>query len=183
MWTEYGLDGVDALRIILSTIAFYVIILLIVRFLGQRALATLSSFDLAAIIALGAIMGRAILGDSPTAVAGVLSLVTLVALQAVTGQLRRHVRGAWLVNSPPVILMAGPRMIAANLTRAHVVEDEVLSALRLAGIRHLDEVACVTLEPTGRISVLRTGESIDPALLAGAVGLEHMPAGMLRDRA
>ena len=58
MWTEYGLDWIDAIRVVVSCIVFYGGVLLLVRVLGQRTLASLSSFDLAAIIALGAINKR-----------------------------------------------------------------------------------------------------------------------------
>ena len=175
MWAEFGLDWIDAARVVASSIVFYVAVLLLVRFFGQRTLATLSSFDLAAIIALGAVIGRAILGDTPTLVAGLIGLVTLLSLQALTGQLRRTTRVARMVNSPPVLLMAGPRLLDDNLARAHIISSEVYSQLRLAGVRSRGEVACVILEPTGQISVLRRGEKIDRVLLEGVVGIELLP--------
>ncbi len=175
MWAEFGLDWVDAARVVVSAIAFYVAVLLLVRFLGQRTLSSLSSFDLAAIIALGAVIGRAILGDTPTLLAGLLGLTTLLALQAITGELRRNRKAATIVNSPAVLLMAGPRLLDENLKRSHIVSSEVYSKLRMAGVRSLEEVACVILEPTGQISVLKRGEKIDPALLVGVVGAELVP--------
>lgn len=179
MWAEYGLDAVDAARVVISCIVFYGAILLLVRFLGQRTLASLSSFDLAAVIALGAVIGRAILGDTPTLFAGLLGLATLLVLQALTGQLRRVRSAAKIVNSPPVLLMAGDQLLEDNLARAHVVAEEVHSRLRLAGIRQPAEVACVILEPTGEISVLRRGQRIDPSLLTGVRGAERLPSSLL----
>lgn len=176
MWAEYGLDWFDAIRVIVSCIVFYGGVLLLVRVLGQRTLATLSSFDLAAIIALGAVIGRAILGDTPTLFAGLLGLATLLILQAVTGQIRR-VRGASrVVNSPAVVLMAGTEILHDNLARAHVIVDEVHSRLRQSGLRSASEVACVILEPTGAISVLKRGELIDKAMLRGVKGADRIPA-------
>ena len=179
MWHDYGLTWADALRVVISAIALYAAVLLVIRVLGQRTLASMSSFDMAAIIALGAVIGRAILGYTPTLAAGLLGLVTLLALQAITGQIRRLRRGAQLVNSRPVLLMAGQEMLRDNLARSHVVEEEVRAKLRLAGIRHPSEVACVVLESTGQISVLRRGQPIDPALLDGVAGAERMPQGLL----
>jgi len=175
MWTEYGLDWVDAIRVVVSCIVFYGGVLLLVRVLGQRTLASLSSFDLAAIIALGAVIGRAILGDTPTLFAGLLGLATLLILQAVTGQVRRFRRAARVVNSPAVVLMAGDELLLDNMARSHVVADEVYSKLRLAGVRNRSEVACVIMEPTGQISVLRRGAPLDDDLLRGVVGAERIP--------
>src|SRR5699024_12388842 len=77
-WMEYGFNGADAIRVVISCIAFYFGITLLLRIFGQRTLASLSSFDLAAIIAMGATIGRAILGDTPTLGAGTLGLATLL---------------------------------------------------------------------------------------------------------
>ncbi|MCW4460073.1 DUF421 domain-containing protein [Microbacterium sp. MPKO10] len=176
MWAEYGLDWFDTIRVVVSCIVFYGGVLLLVRVLGQRTLATLSSFDLAAIIALGAVIGRAILGDTPTLFAGLLGLATLLVLQAVTGQIRR-VRGASrVVNSPAVVLMAGSEILHDNLVRTHVIVDEVHSRLRQSGVRNASEIACVILEPTGAISVLKRGELIDTAMLRGVQGADRIPA-------
>lgn len=174
-WMEFGLDGIDAARIISSCIVFYFGIILLVRAFGQRTLANLSSFDLAAIIALGAIIGRAILGDTPTLLAGVLGLATLLVLQALTGKARHFHRIAGIVNSPAVVLMAGGELLTDNLARAHVDPAEVYSKLRMAGIRQRAEVACVILEPTGQISVTRRGTPIDEELLRGVIGAERIP--------
>ncbi|SMX88080.1 DUF421 domain-containing protein [Brevibacterium antiquum] len=174
-WLEFGLDGIDAVRIIVSSIAFYIGIILLVRVFGQRTLASLSSFDLASIIALGAIIGRAILGDTPTLFAGLLALATLLMLQALTGKARHFHQIASIVNSPAIVLMAGGELLTDNLARAHVDPAEVYSKLRMAGIRHRAEVACVILEPTGQISVTRRGAPIDDELLRGVIGAERIP--------
>lgn len=174
-WMEFGLDGIDAVRIIVSCIVFYIGIIILVRVFGQRTLASLSSFDLAAIIALGAIIGRAILGDTPTLIAGLLGLATLLVLQALTGKARHFRRIASIVNSPAVVLMAGSELLLDNLAKAHVDPAEVYSKLRMAGIRQRAEVACVILEPTGQISVTKRGVPIDEDLLRGVIGAERIP--------
>ncbi|MFD1213102.1 DUF421 domain-containing protein [Arthrobacter sp. GCM10027362] len=179
MWEDYGLGWADVLRIVVSAVALYAVVLLVIRVLGQRTLATMSSFDLAAVIALGAVIGRAILGYTPTLAAGLVGLVTLLALQALSGQIRRFRGAAHLVSSRPILLMAGRRMLRENMVRAHVAEEEMLAKLRLAGIRHTSEVACVVLESTGQISVLRRGQPISPGLLADVLGAEQMPAELL----
>lgn len=174
-WMEYGLNGIDAIRIIVSCLVFYFGIVLTLRVLGARTLTNLSSFDLAAIIAIGAIIGRSILGDTPTLAAGVLALTTLLILQALTGEGRRFglIRG--VVSSPAVVLMAGAQMLTDNLAKSHVDHEEVIAKLRSAGVRNRGEVACVILESTGQISVIRRGEPIDEDLLAGVIGADHIP--------
>jgi uncharacterized membrane protein YcaP (DUF421 family) len=87
-----GLSWPDAATVVVSTVGVYLAFLLLLRLAGQRALATMSSFDFAAAIALGAVMGRAILGYTPTLLAGLIGMATLFALQALFGVLRRSRR-------------------------------------------------------------------------------------------
>ncbi|WP_025778883.1 DUF421 domain-containing protein [Brevibacterium sp. VCM10] len=174
-WMEFGLDGVDAVRVVVSCVVFYVGIILLLRIFGQRTLSNLSSFDLAPVIAIGAIIGRAILGDTPTLVAGVLALATMLVLQALSGYSRRFGMLAKVVYSPAVVLMAGSEILTDNLARTHVDHDELVAKLRSAGIRNFGEVACVILESTGQISVIRRGAPIDEEMLADAIGAHRVP--------
>ncbi|WP_372697488.1 DUF421 domain-containing protein [Arthrobacter sp. JSM 101049] len=179
MWHEYGLTWADAGRVVVSAILLYVLVLALIRVMGQRTMASLSSFDLAAAVALGAVVGRAILGYTPTLAAGALGLLTLLVLQALTGQLRRFRPAEGLVNNRAYLLMAGTETVEENLRRTHISAAELTARLRLSGIRHRSEVACVILESTGQISVLRAGMPIEAALLEGVVGADRVPPSFL----
>ncbi|WP_417218397.1 YetF domain-containing protein [Arthrobacter sp.] len=180
MWHQYGLTWADAGRVVASAVVLYVLVLALIRVMGQRTMASLSSFDLAAAVALGAVVGRAILGYTPTLASGALGLLTLLVLQALTGQLRRFRAAAGLVSNPPYLLMAGSHAIDENLRRTHISGPELTARLRLAGVRQRAEVACVILESTGQISVLRAGVPIEPDLLEGVVGAEQVPSSYMQ---
>lgn len=76
--------------------------------------------------------------------------LTLFAVQAVAGEVRRLVKTAWPLK-------------------------ELLPKLRESGIRHRSEVACVILEPTGEVTVLRRGILLDRSLMLDVRGVEHVP--------
>lgn len=169
------LTPIEALTVVISTAALYWGFILIIRLLGQRALAQISSPDLATVVALGAVIGRAALGYTPTLGAGLLALATLFAMQALAGQVRRlslYPRG---LNNVPWLLMAGSKPVTDNLRRTHLSEEDLLAKIRLSGVRHRNQVACVILEPTGQISVLTRGVALDRGLLADVRGIEQMP--------
>lgn len=174
-----GITWLEALAVVLATAGMYVALLLIVRLLGQRILSSMSSFDLAAVITFGSVMGRAALGEAPRLAGGVIALLTLVVMQATVGQIRALRWGARAVTNQPVLLMAGPRILAENLKRCHVLPSELQSRLRMAGVRHPGEVSAVVLETSGTVSVLRRGEPIDPMLLSGVVGGSEVPEELL----
>lgn len=169
------LTPVEALAVVISTAALYWSFIIIIRVLGQRALAQISSPDLATVVALGAVIGRAALGYTPTLGAGILALATLFAMQALAGQVRRLSLYPRALNNVPWLLMAGSKPIAQNLHRTHLSEEDLLAKIRLAGVRHRNQVACVILEPTGQITVLARGVPLDRGLLADVRGIEHMP--------
>lgn len=169
----------EALAVVIGTAGMYVGMVVLIRVLGQRVLSGMSSFDAAAVIAFGSVIGRAALGESPVLAGGLLSLATLLAAQALLAQIRRRGGIHRSVSTPPVLLMAGSQVIEEHMRRCHVLPGELQSRLRLAGVRHHGEVAAVTFEPTGTISVLRRGEGVDPLLLSGVVGASLVPEELL----
>ena len=175
-----GITGLEGLAVVLGTAGMYLAMVVIIKLVGQRMLSSMSSFDVAAVIAFGSILGRAALGEAPRLAAGVLSLATLVVMQALAGLVRTVRRGGRLIVSEPVLLMAGSTVIEENMRHCHVVLAELQSRLRQAGIRHRGEVAAVVFEPSGALSVLRRDEGIDANLLEGVRGADLVPRELLR---
>ena len=165
---------------VLSAVGLYVAFLIMLRLVGQRAFAAMSSFDLAATIAFGAVMGRAVLGYTPTLLAGLLGMATLLVLQATSGVLRRNSRLDRSLTASPILLMADGAVLRDQLRKTKIVEDELRQQLRLAGIHRYEDVAALILEPTGGISVLRRGETIAPELLSDVCGRELLAAHHVR---
>jgi uncharacterized membrane protein YcaP (DUF421 family) len=179
MREQLGIDWQTAGLVVLSTVALYLVLVLCVRLVGQRSLATMSSFDLGCAIALGAVVGRTALLLDPTLLTGVVAIVTLFATQVTLVRARRSRWVDRLLNRPPVLLMAGDTPLRDNMRAAHVGEDELRQKLRLAGIRDLSEVGCVVLERTGAVSVVRRSEQLDPWLFSDVPGAERLvgPSG------
>ncbi|MGO1851199.1 DUF421 domain-containing protein [Microbacterium sp.] len=169
-----GISWLEAGAVALATIGMYLALVVLVRVLGQRMLSGMSSYDLAAVIAFGGIIARAALGESPRLGGGIVAIVTLVLLQALSGVIRRSTFGARLVVNRPVLLMAGPRVLERNMGRCHVSHPELNSRLRLAGVSHPDQVGAVVFEPSGALSVIRSGQSIDEGVFDGVIGAEEL---------
>lgn len=169
----------EAVVVVASTVTMYLALVVLVRILGQRMLSAMSTFDLAAIIAFGAVIGRTALGEIPHLAGGLLALITLVALQALVGALRALEIGGRAVSVRPRLLMAGGQIAWDQLRRSHVTLSELQSRLRIAGVHNYDEVAAVILESNGTISVLRRGQPIEPDLLRDVVGGDRVPPEFL----
>jgi uncharacterized membrane protein YcaP (DUF421 family) len=170
------ISPLEALEVVASATGVYLAFLLLVRLFGQRSIARMSTFDIAIVLTLGSAAGRVITGYTPTLTAGVVALVTLFVLRWLAQQAARTRLGAALLRDRPVLLMAGGALLEETLGRARVTAEEVLEALRVAGVRNRDEVACVVLEATGAVSVTKRGAPLERGLFAGLRDAERIPA-------
>lgn len=174
MWELFIVTPSEIVATVASTAVMYLAMVVLVRLLGQRVIASMSSFDVAAVIAFGAIIGRAALGDHPRLMSGIVALCTLVLMQAIVGAFRATRTGARVAAVQPVLLMVHGRPIPENLKRCHVSDAELRSRLRQAGVRDPAEVSAVVFEPSGGTSVIRVGEPIAASLMEGVAGAERL---------
>lgn len=169
--------GIELWRIpfvIASAVGIYLLFLLFVRVFGPRILGKLASFDAVVIVMFGAVAGRVILGHPPTLAAGAIGLLTLVCLEAVFGAVQ-HLRGfRHAISGDAILLVAHGELLHAHMRKAHVTTTNIYSAARKAGLTQLAQAKCIILEPTGELSIIREGTDMDPALLNGVVGREHI---------
>lgn len=177
-----GITGLQALAVVVGTVAMYAFLLLILRVIGQRVSARLSTHDMAAIIIVGAIAGRSTLGHTPTLAGGAIALVTLFLMRSVLGRMRHNPHGDSLINTPPIVVMARTDIFPDSLRHARVTEAELWMALRQAGVRNDDEIAAVVFEHNGQFSVLRTGVPIDPRILEHVDGADRIPREYIGDK-
>lgn len=159
--------------VLVSTVAVYVAVMALTRLAGVRSLAKMSSFDVAATVAVGSAVASTALGSTPLS-SGLLVLSLLYALQWAVAWLRHRGLLGGVVDNRPLLLMAGPHLVEADLRQAGVSPSEVWAALRQAGVLRRGDVRAVVMESTGDLSVLTGDVSMDEELLDGVRGREHL---------
>lgn len=162
-----GMEPLGAVAIVLSTCLLYAAFAFILEHFGQRLYASPSSFELAVVAVLGAIVGRAILGQVPTLSGGLLALVTLFLLEQLAGRVRRSERMRSRQRHRAVAVMVNGSVDRAQLHQRGLDETLLWSALRRAGVGHPSQVTLAVLERDGSISVLRSDLQVHPAALTG----------------
>lgn len=155
LWTDIGLT---VLTSVAATVVIYLALFSLVRVLGARTLANLSTFDFACMIAVGAVVGRTAVLSHPNLLTGIVALITLFSLQGVFGFARSRERGSRLVNPRPVVVVRDGAIDPAAMRRVRITEDEVRFAVRRAGLPGLAGVGLMVLEQNGTLSVVRAGE-------------------------
>lgn len=143
-----------------TTVAMYLTLLAAVRVAGRRTVAQLSAFDVIVTISLGSLLASTITSPDPSYVGATTAVCTLLALQMAVAFVRR--RSAWarrlLEFEPEEVARDGHLTLPTGVFSSQLSEDELRSRLRQHGVRDLDRVAVVLLEPSGRISVEPRGE-------------------------
>ena len=99
----------------------------------------------------------------------ILALAVLFLLRLFVARYRRHGLTKAVDNSP-LMLMDGPEILPEYLERAKITEADLLQSLRQKGITRLDQIQAVVMERDGSISVLKSGEPLDPYMLKGVKG-------------
>lgn len=166
MSEQFQISPETAVTVVVTTVAIYLAFIVLVRVLGPRSLTSMSSFDFAAVVALGAVIGRTVLLADPTLMIGIIALVTLFLMQGLLGMIRQNKRVDRLINRPPMLLVADGVLLRENMRRVRIAEDEIRQAMRRAGVRGLEDVQCVVLERNGAVSVIERGKPMGAWIMA-----------------
>lgn len=130
--------------------------ILMIRWIGKRAVGSLGSADILLIVAMGSAVGDAMLYPTiPLAVA--ICVITLIAgfqkLYVYLGVKYERVRK---ITHPPVLkLVQNGRLLTENFAVDEIDKNEVLMLLRQSGIRYLSEVEHAYYEQSGDLSIFK----------------------------
>ncbi len=139
---------------VVGTLAYAALVALL-RVSGKRTLAKLNAFDLVVTVALGSTFATVLLSKDVALAEGVLGFTVLAGLQWVVAWLSvRSARFGQLVKSEPRLLLHHGQFLESAMRAERVTHDEVLSALRSAGVTDPGQAGAVVLETDGSLSVI-----------------------------
>lgn len=166
-------------RTAVAGVIAYAALIVFLRVSGKRTLAKLNAFDLVVTVALGSTFSAVLTSKDLALADGVLALALLIALQYGVAWLT--IRASWferLVKSSPSTVFAEGRFVDDAMRRERLARDEVLAAVRSAGVHDLDRVHLVVLETDGSLSVLKeTAHSPGRAPLENVSGARQTKGG------
>jgi len=143
------------LRIVLSSVAVYLFIILAIRFFGKKELSQLSVFDLVFILLISnAVQNAMVLGDN-SLWGGLAAALSLFTVNYILKRLQlKFPKFGKLVQGDAIMLVYHGKIILSHLRMAGISEDEVMQTIREHGIATIAEVDLAVLEVDGNISVL-----------------------------
>ncbi len=94
------------IKVVLSVISIFTVMIVITRINGLRTFAKMSSFDFAATIAIGSVLASIVLNTNQSLVKGTIALACIVAFQSIFSWIRRKSKAMQhLISNDPVVLM------------------------------------------------------------------------------
>lgn len=143
-------------ELIARAVSVYVFLLLLLRLTGKRQVGQLSPFDFVLLLILSNAVQNSMNGGDNSLVGGLISAVTLVALNYGVGALTFRSRKAEaLLDGQPEVLVHNGRVCKGAMQKAQLTPQELDAALRRQGCQSVSEVRLAILEVNGAISVIK----------------------------
>lgn len=145
------------LEIAFRTTVIYVYTLILLRWLGGRAIGQLSMVEFLLVIALGSAVGDAMFSaDVPLLHAMLVITIVVVANKGLDALVARSAKAERVIDGVAKELVRDGVVCESFLMNADLSESELFRKLRTEGIEHLGQVAHAYLEPDGMLTVFRS---------------------------
>jgi uncharacterized membrane protein YcaP (DUF421 family) len=124
--------------VILRTLIVTLLILTIIRWLGNKGIGQLNSFELLIIIGIGSIIGDPMVYTEEISIPQAISAVVIIVvifkgIDYVTSRSKRFTR---ILVAQPVQLVKDGKYVVSGLKKARISDDEFKSLMRLNGIKN-----------------------------------------------
>ena len=162
-------------KILVSSIAGYLILIIYVRIAGKRSTAKMNNFDWIVTVAVGSILASMALLKDVAVTDGAFALALLLGFQYLltTATANWAWAGRLFVASPSILYSSG-QFHEKEMREQRVSESEILSAVRQQGIASLNEVRFVILEPNAEFSIVTLGQEGSPDTVETVPGYEKL---------
>jgi len=143
------------IRIIASTLAVYLFIVVAIRLFGKKELAQLSVVDLVFILLISNAVQNAMVGPDSTLLGGLVAASTLFLVNYLLKYLQyRFPKFGKIMEGDAVMLVYKGELLEAHMKKAKITEDELMEAVREHGVASVKDVDLAIMEVDGSISIL-----------------------------
>ncbi len=140
---------------VLRAVAVYVLVMLLVRISGKRAVGQFTPFDLVLLILIGNAVQNGMNGGDNSLTGAVVLAVTLIVLNySVAFFTSRNEWARHLIEGQAVVLARDGKIFRQVLRRELVSNADFNEAMREAGCAEVERIKIATLETDGHISIV-----------------------------
>jgi len=140
---------------VLRAMAMYVLVIVLIRMSGKRAVGQFTPFDLVLLILLGNAVQNGINGGDESLTGAFIMATSLISLNyGVAWMTARSARAERVIEGAPVVIARNGKLFEKVLRRELVSSSDFEEALRMNNIEDVSEVEIALLETNGNISVV-----------------------------
>jgi len=143
------------IKIVMSSTAVYLFIILAIRLFGKKELAQLSIIDLVFILLISNVVQNAMVGSDSSLSGGLVAATTLFVINYLFKFLiYRFPKLNTFVQGSDLMLIYKGQLNQQNMTKARITHEEIIEAVREHGVSEIREVDLAVLEVDGNISII-----------------------------
>lgn len=153
--TNWASDWDRVLSITVSSVVFYLFVVLLVRVMGKRVTAQMNSFDWIITVAVGSLVASGILLEDVSLADAAVAIVALSLCQwAMTWMSIKSAYFSDIVKPVPRLLVHRGEYLESAMRAERVTKSEVNVALRAEGFTDVADANWVILEANGQLTVV-----------------------------
>ncbi|MET4562769.1 DUF421 domain-containing protein [Lysinibacillus parviboronicapiens] len=149
----HGQESLTAIQWVLRAIVTFFFLLFATKIMGQRSIAQLGLLDFVMAITLGNIIAHP-LSDEGLGLKGSMITMSVLIILYLLGVLlsMKWISFRHFMDPPPIPLIKNGKIVSANLRKARISVDFLLSELRKEKVEDIQKIALALWEPDGSIS-------------------------------
>ena len=157
--------------LIFKTIFMYFFIIFVYRLMGKKEVGQLSIVDLIVSILIAELIAISIGEDSKSIFISVVPILVLVGVQIFISFITlKNDKLRYIIDGKPTIIIKNGKLNFTEMSKLRYSLDDLLTQLRLQGVKSIDKVKYAVLENNGNLSVFNDNSDYPlPLILDGIV--------------
>ena len=157
--------------LIFKTVFMYFFIIFVYRLMGKKEVGQLSIVDLIVSILSAELSALAIHEDNKSIFISVMPILVLVGVQILISFITlKNDKLRYIIDGKPTIIIKNGKLNFTEMSKLRYSLDDLLTQLRLQGVKSIDKVKYAVLENNGNLSIFNDNSDYPlPLILDGVI--------------
>ena len=157
--------------LIFKTVFMYFFIIFVYRIMGKKEVGQLSIIDLIVSILMAELIALSIQDEEKSLLLSVVPILVLVAVQIFVSFITlKNDKLRNIIDGKPIIIIKNGKLNFTEMSKLRYSLDDLLTQLRLQGVKSIDKVKYAVLENNGNLSVFNDNSDYPlPIILDGVI--------------
>lgn len=158
-------------NLIFKTVFMYFFIIFVYRLMGKKEVGQLSIVDLIVSILIAELIALSIEADNKSILVSVIPILVLVGVQMLISYITlKNEKIRNILDGKPTIIIKDGKLNFTEMSKLRYSLDDLLTQLRLQGVKSIDKVKYAVLETNGDLSVFNDNSDYPlPLILDGVI--------------